>query len=37
MIFWIDAQLSPALAAWIAENFDVEAKPLLKLASPDEA
>lgn len=25
MILWIDAQLSPALAPWIAERFKVEA------------
>lgn len=25
MILWIDAQLSPALAPWIAEHFKVEA------------
>ncbi len=25
MIFWIDAQLSPSLAPWIAEQFGIEA------------
>lgn len=25
MILWIDAQLSPALAPWIAEHFRIEA------------
>lgn len=25
MILWIDAQLSPALAPWISDRFDVEA------------
>ena len=25
MILWIDAQLSPALAPWIAEHFKIEA------------
>lgn len=25
MIVWIDAQLSPALASWLAENFEVSA------------
>ena len=25
MIFWLDAQLSPALAPWLAETFEVEA------------
>ncbi len=24
MILWIDAQLSPALARWIRETFDIE-------------
>lgn len=25
MIIWIDAQLSPSIAVWIIENFDVKA------------
>lgn len=25
MIIWIDAQLSPALASWITENFKIQA------------
>jgi predicted nuclease of predicted toxin-antitoxin system len=25
MIIWVDAQLSPAIAAWITQNFDVQA------------
>ena len=25
MIFWVDAQLSPALAPWLSETFEVEA------------
>ncbi|HEX5716843.1 MAG TPA: hypothetical protein VF179_11840 [Thermoanaerobaculia bacterium] len=25
MILWIDAQLSPSLAPWIAEHFEIEA------------
>ncbi len=25
MIIWIDAQLPPAIAGWITQNFDVEA------------
>jgi predicted nuclease of predicted toxin-antitoxin system len=25
VILWIDAQLSPALASWIAEHFKIEA------------
>ncbi len=25
MIIWVDAQLSPALAPWLTENFQVEA------------
>jgi len=26
MKIWIDAQISPSMAAWIEENFAVEAK-----------
>ncbi|MCA1636489.1 MAG: DUF5615 family PIN-like protein [Acidobacteria bacterium] len=26
MIIWIDAQLSPAMAAWVSENFAVSAQ-----------
>ena len=25
MILWLDAQLSPALASWITETFELEA------------
>ena len=25
MILWVDAQLSPHLAPWLSDNFDVEA------------
>ncbi|MDD5034684.1 MAG: DUF5615 family PIN-like protein [Methylococcaceae bacterium] len=35
MIFWIDAQLSPALAVWIAETFHIEAKALRELGLRD--
>lgn len=28
MILWIDAQLSPALATWISEEFSIPAVPL---------
>ena len=35
MIFWIDAQLSPALAVWIADVFEIEAKPLRELGLRD--
>lgn len=35
MIFWIDAQLSPALAAWIAEHFPIEAVALRELGLRD--
>jgi predicted nuclease of predicted toxin-antitoxin system len=31
LIVWIDAHLSPALAPWIAETFQVEARPLRDL------
>ncbi|CAG1022002.1 hypothetical protein MTYM_01415 [Methylococcales bacterium] len=37
MIFWIDAQLSPGLAPWIAETFSVEAKALRELGLRDAA
>jgi len=32
---WIDAQLSPALAAWMSSNFDVEAIPVRDLGMRD--
>ncbi|MEK6282317.1 MAG: DUF5615 family PIN-like protein [Acidobacteriota bacterium] len=35
MIFWIDAQLSPALAPWLASTFDVSALPLRDLGLRD--
>ena len=28
MILWIDAQLSPALAAWVSKEFSIQAVPL---------
>lgn len=28
MIIWIDAQISPSIAVWISEHFQVEAKSL---------
>lgn len=31
MIIWIDAQLSPALAFWIPENFGIECQPVREL------
>jgi predicted nuclease of predicted toxin-antitoxin system len=31
LILWVDAQVSPALASWITENFGVEAHPLRDL------
>jgi len=37
MIFWIDAQLSPGLAPWIAETFSVEAKALREIGLRDAA
>lgn len=39
MKLWIDAQLPPALAAWIADRFDVEASNLdaLGLRHADDA
>lgn len=35
MIVWIDAQLSPDLASWIAASFEVEAHPVRDLALRD--
>lgn len=35
MIIWIDAQLSPALAPWIAERFAVQAAALRDLGLRD--
>lgn len=31
MIFWLDAQIPPALATWMAEQFSVEARALRDL------
>jgi predicted nuclease of predicted toxin-antitoxin system len=36
MIIWIDAQLSPALAAWITEQFGVPAVALRDIGLRDE-
>jgi len=35
MTIWVDAQLSPRLARWIADNFQVEAMPLRDLGLRD--
>lgn len=35
MTIWIDAQLSPAIAAWISENFPVDASALRDLGLRD--
>ena len=35
MTIWIDAQLSPAIAFWIAENFDAKAVALRDLGLRD--
>lgn len=37
MNIWIDAQLSPAIARWIDENFDVTCKAVRDLALRDAA
>lgn len=37
MIFWIDAQLSPALAPWIAEEFGIESYSVQRLSHRDAA
>jgi len=31
MVIWVDAQLSPAIAPWLAENFSVNAQALRDL------
>ena len=35
MIIWIDAQFSPTIAAWITENFDVQAIAVRELGLRD--
>jgi predicted nuclease of predicted toxin-antitoxin system len=35
MIIWIDAQLSPSIAFWIAENFNIQAVALRDLGLRD--
>ena len=35
MILWIDAQLSPYLAPWLASEFNVEVKPVRELGLRD--
>ena len=35
MIIWVDAQLSPAIAAWISDNFAVAAVALRDLGLRD--
>jgi predicted nuclease of predicted toxin-antitoxin system len=37
MIFWVDAQLPPALAGWLAETFHVEAYSVKSLGLRDAA
>ncbi len=37
MIFWVDAQLPPALAAWLQEKFGVQAVSLKALGLRDAA
>lgn len=37
MIIWVDAQFSPAIAAWISENFDAQAIPVRELGLRDAA
>jgi predicted nuclease of predicted toxin-antitoxin system len=37
MKIWIDAHLSPGIAAWINENFEYEAKSLRSLGLRDES
>ncbi len=35
MIIWIDAQISPAIAIWIEQNFRIETKSLRELGLRD--
>jgi predicted nuclease of predicted toxin-antitoxin system len=35
LIYWIDAQVSPYLAQWLASEFDVEARPIRDLGLRD--
>ena len=35
MIFWLDAQLPPGLASWLARTFQVEARSLKELGLRD--
>ncbi|MGZ8243050.1 DUF5615 family PIN-like protein [Methylomagnum sp.] len=35
MIIWIDAQVSPIIAPWLSENFDIEAKAVRELGLRD--
>ncbi len=35
MIIWVDAQISPAIATWITENFEVEAVAVRELGLRD--
>jgi len=35
MMIWIDAQLSPAIAIWIVEEFGIDARPLRDLGLRD--
>jgi predicted nuclease of predicted toxin-antitoxin system len=35
MNFWVDAQLTPNLANWLVESFNVNAKAIRDLGLPD--
>lgn len=35
MIFWLDAQLPPQLALWLAQHFQVDAHPIRDLGLRD--
>ena len=37
MILWIDAQLSPRLAPWLSENFEINSKAVRELGLRDES
>jgi predicted nuclease of predicted toxin-antitoxin system len=37
MIIWVDAQFSPAIAAWITENFSIQAVAVREIGLRDAA
>ena len=35
MMVWVDAQLSPGIARWLADTFGIEAKPVREVGLRD--